>query len=55
MTKTERECPGEIGQLALKRSDARLLAAEDLALRIRLPDAMKCMAAELCFYCRSVK
>lgn len=48
MTETERECPGEIGQPAPK-SDACLLAAENLALGTRLPDAMKYMAAELCF------
>lgn len=49
MTKTETECPGEIGQPASKRSDACLSTAENLALGTRLPDAMKCMAAELCF------
>lgn len=49
MTETEKECPGEIGQPAQNRSDACLLTAENLALGTRLPDAMKCMAAELCF------
>lgn len=52
---TESEHPGEIGQPAPKRRDTRLLAAEYLSMGIRLPDAIKCMAAELCFYCRTVK
>lgn len=47
--------PRRNGLATSNRSDTHVLSAECLALSIRLPDVVRCMTAELCFYCWTVK
>lgn len=47
--------PRRSGLATSNRSDTHVLSAEYLALGIRLPNVMRCMTAELCFYCWTVK